>query len=72
MIQDQSKNEKPFFCWSAFYNPHQPYIPQKKYMDMYDVSKWGIAKLWGYYDEFIQDITATGKDEVVRQKLTEN
>jgi len=41
MIRDQAKSEQPFFCWATFYRPHQPYTPLKKYMDLYDVSKWG-------------------------------
>lgn len=41
MIEAQSKTDDPFFCWSSFYRPHQPYNPLPKYMDMYDVSSWG-------------------------------
>jgi arylsulfatase A-like enzyme len=47
MIKDQAKSEKPFFCWATFYRPHQPYTPQKKYMDMYDVSAWGNGRING-------------------------
>jgi len=47
MIKDQAKSDKPFFCWATFYNPHQPYTPQKKYMDMYDVSAWGNGRING-------------------------
>lgn len=38
MIQSQKTSKDPFFCWATFYRPHQPYTPQKKYMDMYDVT----------------------------------
>jgi len=47
MIKDQAKSDKPFFCWATFYHPHQPYTPQKKYMDMYDVSAWGKGRING-------------------------
>lgn len=47
MIKDQAKSDKPFFCWATFYHPHQPYTPQKKYMDMYDVSAWGNGRING-------------------------
>ncbi len=47
MIKDQAKSDKPFFCWSTFYRPHQPYTPQKRYMDMYDVSTWGEGRING-------------------------
>lgn len=41
MLKDRKNRDRPFFCWSSFYRPHQPYTPLKKYMDMYDVSDWG-------------------------------
>lgn len=41
MIRNRKNTDRPFFCWASFYRPHQPYNPQKKYMDMYDVSDWG-------------------------------
>ncbi|HUX55556.1 MAG TPA: sulfatase-like hydrolase/transferase [Bacteroidales bacterium] len=47
MIKNQAKSDKPFFCWATFYHPHQPYTPQKKYMDMYDVSAWGPGRING-------------------------
>ncbi len=47
MIKDQSKSDQPFFCWATFYRPHQPYTPLKKYMDLYDVSKWGEGRMNG-------------------------
>ena len=47
MIKEQAKSDKPFFCWATFYRPHQPYTPQKRYMDMYDVSVWGKGRING-------------------------
>ncbi len=47
MINDQAKSKTPFFCWATFYRPHQPYTPLKKYMDLYDVSKWGEGTIKG-------------------------
>ena len=41
MIKKQKNSNQPFFCWSSFYRPHQPYTPQIKYMNMYDVVQWG-------------------------------
>jgi len=41
MIDQQKNSDIPFFCFSSFYRPHQPYTPVKKFMDMYDVSEWG-------------------------------
>lgn len=41
MIRGRKNADRPFFCWASFYRPHQPYNPQKRYMDMYDVTSWG-------------------------------
>jgi len=41
MIRDLADSGPPFFCWANFYRPHQPYTPLEKYMDLYDVSRWG-------------------------------
>lgn len=40
-LKDRSKDKQPFFCWSSFYRPHQPYTPLKKYWDRHDRSRWG-------------------------------
>lgn len=44
MIRRRKPGDKPFFCWATFYRPHQPYNPQKRYMEMYDVSRWGEGR----------------------------
>lgn len=41
LIRDQKHSSKPFFCWASFYRPHQPYNAQKRFLDMYDYSRWG-------------------------------
>jgi arylsulfatase A-like enzyme len=41
LIKAQKTNGQPFFCWSSFYRPHQPYTPLPRYLAMYDTSKWG-------------------------------
>ena len=40
-IREQKNRDKPFFCWASFYRPHQPYTALKRFLDMYDYSKWG-------------------------------
>jgi len=47
MIKESAKSNQPFFCWSTFYRPHQPYTPLKKYMDMYNVTAWGEGRING-------------------------
>ncbi len=41
LIRQQKNRDKPFFCWSSFYRPHQPYNALKRFLDMYDYSAWG-------------------------------
>lgn len=41
LIREQKNRDEPFFCWSSFYRPHQPYNALKRFLDMYDYSKWG-------------------------------
>ena len=38
-IRQSAKDNQPFFCWSSFYRPHQPYTPLQQYFDLYDPSK---------------------------------
>ncbi len=41
IIRDHKKSGKPFFCFTSFYHPHQPYTPLPKYLSMYDITNWG-------------------------------
>jgi len=36
-IRTAAKGDQPFFCWSSFYRPHQPYTPLRKYFNLYDL-----------------------------------
>ena len=47
LIRSQKNKDKPFFCWASFYRPHQPYNAQKRFLDMYDYSKWGRGTVNG-------------------------
>lgn len=40
MIKRCKESNQPFFCWASFYRPHQPYNPQKRFLDMYNTSQW--------------------------------
>ena len=35
-IRQAAKSDQPFFCWSSFYRPHQPYTPLVQYFNLYD------------------------------------
>jgi arylsulfatase A-like enzyme len=43
-ITESKQSSKPFFCWSSFYRPHQPYTPLGKYYDTYSSDQWGCGK----------------------------
>jgi arylsulfatase A-like enzyme len=35
-LRAQKDQDRPFFCWSSFYRPHQPYTPPRHWAEMYD------------------------------------
>jgi len=35
-LRSAKAKQQPFFAWSTFYRPHQPYTPQQKYIDQID------------------------------------
>ena len=41
VIRQHKQSGKPFFCFTSFYHPHQPYTPLPKYLNKYDITKWG-------------------------------
>lgn len=40
-LGERSRDRVPFFCFSSFYRPHQPYTPLKTFWDRHDRSRWG-------------------------------
>ena len=46
VIRNHQKSGTPFFCFTSFYRPHQPYNPLSKYLEMYDITKWGKGTLY--------------------------
>ncbi len=38
-LQKAGREDRPFFCWSSFIYPHQPYTPLKRWADLYDLDK---------------------------------
>ncbi len=44
---------KPFFCWTSFLHPHQPYTPVKKWADLYPPSE---AKLPDNLSEPVENL----------------
>lgn len=46
-LRRQSASDRPFFCWSSFYRPHQPYTPHPEFLRLYDASAWGAGRRAG-------------------------
>jgi arylsulfatase A-like enzyme len=46
VIRNHQKSGEPFFCFTSYYRPHQPYNPLPKYLAMYDITKWGRGTLY--------------------------
>ena len=44
-LRAQKNAARPFFCFSSFYRPHQPYTPLPSYLARFDRSKWGAGRL---------------------------
>lgn len=38
-IESVKKGDKPFFCWTSFIFPHQPYCPIPEFLEQYDLDK---------------------------------
>ncbi|MFR9524296.1 MAG: sulfatase-like hydrolase/transferase [Rikenellaceae bacterium] len=43
-IRKHAKSGEPFFCFTSFYRPHQPYNPLPEYWAKHDKSKWGEGR----------------------------
>jgi arylsulfatase A-like enzyme len=43
VIREHARNGKPFFCFTSFYRPHQPYTPLPQYLARHDASEWGAG-----------------------------
>ncbi len=43
-IRQATNENQPFFCWSSFYRPHQPYTPLPEYLARFDTSHWGAGR----------------------------
>ncbi len=44
VMRKHAKSGEPFFCFTSFYRPHQPYNPLPKYLAAHDTSKWGEGR----------------------------
>jgi len=46
-LRSRQPGDQPFFCFSSFYRPHQPYTPQPGYFRRFDRSRWGTGRRAG-------------------------
>lgn len=45
MLKEYAKGDRsePFFCFTSFYRPHQPYTPLPEYWSHYNKEEWGTG-----------------------------
>ena len=80
-LKQQLPDGQPFFLWSSFYRPHQPYNPLKTYLDMYDrhadlfemtniIEDPAAAaerdRMRSFFDEWVKRVPDTGKAELIQ------
>lgn len=41
IIRKHARSDEPFFCFTSFYRPHQPYTALPEYLAHYDNAAWG-------------------------------
>ncbi len=61
-LEQQKDSPQPFFCWSSFYRPHQPYTPLKEYFDRFPHDRWGSG---------VRNGDAISKPETLDQAVSE-
>lgn len=44
VIEEHAQSGEPFFCFTSFYRPHQPYNPLPEYWAKHDASAWGTGR----------------------------
>lgn len=47
VIREHAHSKKPFFCFTSFYRPHQPYTALPGYLAHYETSSWGPGRSHG-------------------------
>lgn len=45
-LRSSKQSGQPFFCWSSFIFPHQPYVPSPKWAKMYPSEQMPLPKSW--------------------------
>lgn len=43
-LKQQTASDRPFFCFSSYYRPHQPLTPLPEYYARFDRSHWGKGR----------------------------
>lgn len=46
-LKSRANSSQPFFCFSSFYRPHQPYTPLPRYYARFDRTRWGRGRNFG-------------------------
>jgi len=43
-LREQQDRDEPFFCFTSFYRPHQPYTALPRYLERFDAGHWGAGR----------------------------
>ncbi|MBT5605097.1 MAG: sulfatase-like hydrolase/transferase [Lentisphaerae bacterium] len=43
-LKERAADGQPFFCFSSFYRPHQPYTPLPSYWARFECNRWGTGR----------------------------
>lgn len=49
-LETYAQNDAPFFLVSSFLKPHDPFMPAKRFADMFDPEKMALSPTWGKAD----------------------
>ena len=71
-LRSAQAKKQPFFAWSTFYRPHQPYTPQKKYADRIDFDSLKLpSTLWQKPEELPPGLCRFRKNKNLPWNLAE-
>lgn len=75
-LRDCKNQGKPFFCWTSFHGPHQPYTPPAKWAAVYPVEEMPLPSSWnepiGHLPPGLQKWRRNTKDPWCLAKAAEN
>jgi len=65
-LENYSSHNEPFFLISAFLKPHDPFMPAKRFADMFNADQLQISPTWGKADVTQRPVEVREAAEVCR------